>query len=344
MKIKPLTLLLIFLSITAGVLIFWKIFSRKSPKPEEKPNLGLGILPAIDIKEFKTPKSSIKYDFFIPDSFTQTLPKTIQVYRLKNNQVDLKRTNEIAAVFGFNQSPEEKHDTTSNQFIYYQFSDTNQFLKITPKGEISYKYSVSQNPNIGNSLNFDSEEAVDLVKQKLEKLGLKEKDPFDFQFKINYLKIGPSTYVEVNDISQADSMEIDLTLSLDKLPILKNNPEISYLTARIGNLKQILSFSMSLIDLDRDASGIYPVKNLDQIKTEISQGLGKFVYLKNSPFMPGDSSEIPLTEVNFNGIQIAYYFDQENSLLQPIFVISGTAFLASNQSSPIIIYLPAISQ
>jgi len=344
-KQKGLILLLIVLTTLATFLVGWKFFiSKFQSKIKNEADFTLGILPSPEFLNFNLSEPKPKYNLSIHESIFKTIPKKVRVFKIKTKKFTKERAVEIAKIFGFNQNPEEKFDSkTPFSFLYYQWKTKNETLRVSPEGTISYKYTPEDLSELKNpSLLPTEEEGINLIKKILNQLGFQEKESFAFKTKITYFKVEPAVFSPTLRKEEADGFEIQIIPLIEGLPIVGNEPEKSLIIARIGNFNKIISFNALLFEVEYNISGTYNLKNYQEVKKEIEEGLGKIVYLEKFILPPGSPTKISLNQVNLNSLTLAYFLDQKNFYLQPIYIISGIAFW-ENKKTTAIVYFPAVS-
>lgn len=347
MKHKPLFILFVTLTTIATALVGLKLFQYFFPPKVEKlkvkqPDFAFGVLPQPKIESFQFP-GTINYTLSIPQSSIENLPKIVQVYHLKTQEINEEKAIEIGQTFDFFDPPQKIFTATPSALLYYQWSAKNRSLKVSPLGQITFKYFASLDSTFKNPTALPSDkEAIVIIKEKLVRLGVKESENLVFQPKISYNRITPSVFVDTQDREQTEVIKIELELLANNQPIVTNSPKIAPIMGRVGNEGKLLNLIFSLFEINWEESGTYPLKTIEQILNDLQTDQGRIVSLGNVDLSPGAPIAANITNINLSELSLAYYQEKNSRYLQPIFILSGTATTDEGQTIKTILYLPAV--
>lgn len=307
-----------------------------------KPNSQNGITPSTgELPNQNIPNYLSGSQIQINLNFKQSdfnFPTSLPVLNINSANISLNDAQQIANNFGLNSQPLQLNDI--NQGLTYLWQDNNQVLTVySGSGQISYDL-----PSLVNTTSKGAIGDTELISRANSFLVNK------FNFSQDQIKFSFFTYAtqptgseELNYVSKSAANFYIANFSYDStnLKIVTLKPTDSLMKVNMLSDGTILHVTAYKYESINPSSSLYNLKNYDQVKANIGQAT--IVSLNNGNTTLTDLTPQNIKNINITNIETAYLMDSPTTkVLQPIFLLSGTATLTTNTTVTAVLYLPAI--
>jgi hypothetical protein len=328
-------LLPILITILAG-------FYFNRPKTEQK---SVVKLPPLTKPEINSQASIIPEISQLEKNFP-VFNQEAEVYQVKDNSFSDQEAINISKKFGFQENPKATRDNI-NGSIYRWSNETSNLSVYLRNGEINYGLNLLKNPQLIEGEPPSLEEAELNFRSFLKENGLFDSEKVSLELKkANFAKINKGYFEETTVNDQGKKLAyLEFVYKINNFEVQGIGPiQINvYLgpKSKIVNLNFMKTFNQ-IADFNS-----YPLKS----KEEILQ------ILKNKPqitFLRNPNSELEeevlleyalqqIKELTFDKIELVYFKgDSQQSFLQPVYLISGDAYLPDVGHLNAGFYLPAV--
>lgn len=260
-------------------------------------------------------------------------PKTMKIYQGAENRFLPGKAKAIAQQLGFTTEPQISQSVS--QEIFYNWAKNGEYLSINLNTSgINYGKDFS---NLTKEGDLPSPvKAQETLNKLLEDLGLVPSYSLQVQ-KEQYLALMGPVMTQVAP-EKAEVIMVGSNPVLEDTLLLGQNPGALLISIMIDKENTLVSFEYQSPFFSFDPKEEYPLKTIKEIEEKISKE-GKIVFLD----LITEVEEVELKSVNLNQAKIAYLQPMTGNLIQPTFVLSGTATLETGEVIEVIVYLPAIS-
>lgn len=331
-------------------------------------NNGYGTLPniSIDALPYQT-SSNVEYILNTPNGGFPSEAPVSDVYKYINTSgvslLSVDDATQVAAALGFTSSYTKlsqyiyEWELGSRTFVYN--IETNQFRIVNTA---PYDQIVSDTSTAGGNVSLTQAGVSSAAAGIMHQLGISS----DYNLAnptIVYLTYASDNSVTVSsDGTGANAIKVifyrnypyllinsDKEVSNTTLPLLGDNPVAGDVSITLDNdgataSTGVLDLNFSDWPIDSTNYGIYNVKNPQQAWQDVQNGQAYLVYLVeegNSPF--GTYQTQTVTKFEAESISLAYFDGtNEQTYLEPIYVIEGTAILSDGTSATFYFYDPAV--
>ncbi len=308
--------------VVLGLVVWWW---RKTGTPVAL----LPELPAVEVKPVVPQPGAVRYTLQASLPEVERLP----VYHWTT---DRGNPSKWAGALGFAGEPQEVEDALEGTL--YLWSQEGETLVISEDASsLSYRVDLKSNPEtLRGSFLPNFEQAAAIVERTLEEFGdvsgLLTYDPT----KNKALKVGVE-YVNETALEQAELVEIHLVAKVDDYSVyLGSGPEQDPVLAWVGRDGKLLRLEYHPLGALGEKISDYPLKNPTEILQDLDSGKGVVV----SSNLEGGEEIVSIT---ITKTDLGYLLPQpEATIIQPIFVLTGSARTASGKSGAITVYLPAV--
>jgi len=274
-----------------------------------------------------------------------SFPKEIEVYQVDNNLISDQMALEIANSFGYQDGLVVTNDIKGP--IYNWNTQLNSLTIYLQEGRFQYGLDLLRNPELVKGRPPSLEESEDKLNNFLKEKNLNPPEKINSKIiEKDYYLIGGSDFVKTNiDDPEKDLAFLKAIYQINEFKI--NGPENPFISVYLASNFQIARFDYSKIFKKINALDFYPLKT----PQEIIKTMGdepQISFLKNAEsFYQEDliyGEELPeVKNLLFNKIELIYYKEiNQQTYLQPVFLITGTAILEDGTKAISGLYLPAI--
>jgi hypothetical protein len=265
-----------------------------------------------------------------------SFPSQLKIYQGKESQLSTNQATKIAQEFNFSGSASKNEDVFLGTFHIWS-SKTN-FLSIAiDSNKIEYGLDLYQT-QVSNQGSIPSpEEAKKTLENLLDKLGLKPEFELKWQ-KEEYLVQG-YYFQPVTNQNEADFVKIGFNPAVGQHQLVGLNPNEPLVSLILGKGGEIIRFQYQVYFANFEGQQTYALKTKETVQaTLITEG--RIVYAGT---LEKTTQEPKITRAEFNQVRLAYFQEPEkNSVIQPIYILSGQGTLENGETTEIIAYLPAI--
>jgi len=310
-------ILILRASITLGV----TIYKQLNPAPPPPPTVAFGKLPPLSFPDSDFSNENLSFQLETIEGGLLQLDSIGKVYFMPKKEPSLTALDEArqkASNLGFSSSPE-----AVDKFIYRWIKQTPlpKVLTINVNSSnfvVSYPYTNDQ--EILNAKHLPStQQAAQETKSFLSQKGFLPDDLATGSAEFVYLRFDPPNLVEVNSLSEADFLRVNLFRSdLDNLRIMPPNPKKSLISLLFSGArstdKRIVGVDYFYFPIDQETFATYPLKPVTAAWEELKSGQGYLAHIgKNT------TSQAVIRRVSLG------YFDSKlpQNFLQPIYIFQG---------------------
>lgn len=265
-----------------------------------------------------------------------SFPSQLKIYQGKESQVSVDQATKIAKEFNFSGSASKSEDVFLGTF--YTWSSKTNFLSIAiDSNKIEYGLDLyqAQVPNQGSLPS--PEEAKKTLENLLDKLGLKPEFEFKWQ-KEEYLVQGYYFQPAANQ-NEADFIKVGFNPAVGQHQLVGLDPNEPLASLILGKGGEIIRFQYQVYFANFEGQQTYALKTKETVQATLMTE-GRIVYAGT---LEKTTQEPKITQAEFNQIRLAYFQEPEkNSVVQPIYILSGQGTLDNGEITEIIAYLPAI--
>lgn len=310
-------------------------FIQKEISPQKETNLLSLSKPEIKNLSTITPNlNELEKNF---PSFS----KTLEVYQVDKTLITDQQAVKIAQNFDFKENPSV---TNYIQGPLYNWANSQATLTIYLK-EGRFQYVSNQGLIKGEPPAF--KEAENKLKEILKEKELlpPEKIKTEISQENFYFSNGTNFIKTTSDNPQKSFAFIEFIYKINNFRI--DGPETPLISVYFANNLQIVRFDFSKIFEKIDSLNFYPLKTKDEIIKNLKEN-PRISFLKDIKSFYQENlisgEKVPdLQSLSFNKIEIIYYKNiTEQTSLQPVFLITGTAVLKDGTQAEVGLYLPAI--
>lgn len=333
--------LFILLTAVATILaIFY--FSNQNNKDigTEKEKLIPLIKPEINNQSSLVPQINQLEDNF------PSLNKSLMVYQVDNYVLTHQEAIDIAQEFGFKENPEVTSNEVNGQ-IYLWSNEISNLSIYFKEGIINYGFDLLQNPELIQGEAPSPEEAEINFKNFLKKINFLTSEKVNLELKKTYyIKLKNGYFDETTkEDPQKNLVNLEFVYKLNNYEIQGFNPII--IDVFLDSQFKIVNLRSQKIFQKIEELDLYPLKDKAEI-LQILRNKPQLSFLKDLNSSP--QSEIPLEyglkklrQINFNKIELIYFKNKSyQSYLQPVYLITGDAYLENIGWLQAGLYLPAI--
>lgn len=307
--------------------------------------LRLFYVPSVKLQPTPTPKP---LSLTPPQIEGQSLPRSIQVslenflysktmkiYQGVESRLLAEKAKTIAQQLGFTTEPQISQNAFQETF--YNWAKNGEYLSINLKtSEINYGKDPYSLPLTKEGTLLSPTKTQETLYKLLEELDLVPS--YSLQaLKEQYLALLGPVMAEVTQ-EEAELIMVGLNPVLADTLLLGQNPHVSPISIMLDKGNNLVSFKYQSSFSSFDPKEEYQLKTIEEIEQTISKE-GKIVFLG----LMTEAEEVKLRNINLNQAKIAYLQPLAENLIQPIFVLSGTATLETKEVVEVTVYLPAVS-
>src|SRR3990167_5665179 len=273
----------------------------------------------------------------------QNVPPVL-VFQWNDKPLNKNRAIQIASNFGIPQEPQTAQDAILGETYRWNLPEIS--LSID-RFRLNYKKTSPLKTPIAYSVRkiFTEEDLEQTIRVFLKQKGLLEDTVEINAEKISYYKNTPSAAPQkVSDISQADKINVLVTLKLGQYPLLDHNADQMLASLTITKEGEVTALSVRLIP-ELQPLEKYPVKSVDEAVKEILAGGGVIAGFKPSEPIQGEGETqiIRVSSLSITKVNLGYYLPiPEQAFLQPVYVFIGNVVTEDKKGGEISMILPAI--
>ena len=330
---------LFILLATIGTILAAFYFFNKTTLLKEKEILTGIIAPKI------TYYSSIKPNLNSLESNFPDFPEKIEIFQVNYSSFSDEQAIKISKDFGYQENPLVTNDIYGS--IYTWSNDFNNLSVYLKEGKFHYGLDLLRNPELISGLPPSIQESKNKFSELLKEKGLEPLNKISVDFinegyyfgdEANFIKTNQEdpkrTFAFLQALYKVNNSKID-------------GPETPLISLYFANNFQIARFDYSKIFEKIDLLDFYPLKAQPEV-IETIQNNPQISFLKNSEGFYQENliydEKLPeLKNLSFNKIELIYYKEvSQQTSLQPVFLITGTAVLNDGTQAEAGLYLPAI--
>jgi hypothetical protein len=331
---KRSRLYLIVFLILVVLAIFWFIFIRQQPQETEKQpqdlpiNQTFGPIPPPKLQESRSTENPVRQTANFPDLI---LPTSAIVYQETSSPLTTEQGLELANFYGHSDPTVQENLVTAENL--------GNFIMVT----LSDSFVVVKQPLSPSSIPQETEDIRGLVLDFLKPLQQTSQVWDNSVIKTDFLdsETAHETRLANRQTASLISNHVFPTLngyrivSKDRLPL----GERGLAKVEFNLAHQDISISSTNINLDFNKQGVYPLKTLDQIISDIESKntiVATIIPVGQTHYNYEYGDPLTAVRAEFSHIELVYFYDhQPNSFLQPVFIISGAATLTNGQTATI---------
>lgn len=331
-------ILIIIFGIAGGVLIgYLQTTSQKST--ENKQNLSeedTANLPKLENPKISSSYAEVNQEYQISANFPNNLllPKSLPIYRVENSTIE-KDVAQIAKNLGFTVKAIKSTNYTGEDV--YSFYDGYKTLEI-----LSNQRIINLNTGVFPKDPIPVPPSNDAVKKAVTdflRTGnlINENDNLEIT---NVELYQEDEYYKSNSSKPNIGIRATLTEKVDGFTLIGGNSESGNIEAFLNSDLKIMSLRMmeipQITKLDT-----YPLKTNDEILNSLKDATLQNLDISS----PDEFYSKTIGTVTVNQIEVSYIQTKEGeqTLLEPVFLIKGTAFYNNGTKSSVTLQLPAIS-
>lgn len=189
-----------------------------------------------------------------------------------------------------------------------------------------------------SSAKIDQKEAEALAKKFLLENG---GPALDYETTVSFIILGKTETFATQDAELADAYVVGFQPKINKTGMIADRPDTALSNVWITKTGQVAKASVLGFSLNQLKN--YPLRNIKTAQADLLAQKATLVWLKKPAYAPS----LPANVLSFvvNKIYLAYFLpNQENDILQPIYVFEGKTTLQSGEIEEAAIYLPAIEE
>jgi len=333
--------LFILLTAIATILIIFYFNNKINKDIETKEERLVSLIkPEINNQSSPIPQTNQLEDNF------PSLNKSLMVYQVDNYRLTNQEAINIAQEFGFKKNPEVTSDEVNGQI--YSWSDEISNLSVYFKeGIIDYGLNLLENPELIQGKAPSPEEAEFNFKNFLKKINFLSLGKINLELKKTYyIKLNNGYFDEtIKDDPEKNLINLEFAYKLNSYEIQGFNPIT--IDVFLDSQFKIIRLTAQKIFQKIEELDLYPLKTKVEI-LQILKNQPQLSFLKDLNSSP--QSEIPLEyglkkirQINFNKIELIYFKNKTyQAYLQPVYLITGDAYLEDIGWVQAGLYLPAI--
>lgn len=322
------------LTILGGVLIvaiiFLTLFFLKPAKPPQVPPSAHITPPVLNGKKLpQNTKLLIR---------SANFPASLPVYQKEKKDFPEEQAIKIAQYFGFNFSPKREADIEKGRFLIWATDESSLTIALdSPMVDfILNLWTLRPNEDAG-LLDFDR--ATDLLNTLLDRTGLER--TLLQTTKRAYFRLERGALLKSSP-QEADFIQAGSYAEFKRYPLLSDDPMAPAASLIIGGNDQVVRFYYQPPSLPLSEDAILPLKNFKQIASFIrEQGV-----IVSFDVMSKEAWDIDFREAQLDQISLAYLSprpEEKDTLIQPLYVLTGKGILEDGRETEIVVYLPAIA-
>lgn len=323
---------IILLILVLSMIIFVKYSNKNQPKKPQNP------IP--EPKIFQETRQKQPQTFVFPDNKNVKFPQILPIYMEHKIELSENIFNEIAASLGFIQEPSQIEDTTDGK--QYSWQHANSRLSVS---QTVIRYTNNSEIFSGEKLGLAELQAK--AGEFIGKIPYMDQSLVLNQKETRFINIKYEDFESAKSLEDASVVELNYFKFLSNSPVFYGIPEAPFLKIRINTDGTIIYFEARLYK-DFTELETYPLKNINEAKSQIKAGRGKVVQT-SLPDEHGNAFELyriqpfDIDTLIINNIYLAFFLSSDSmSPTQPIYVFEGEFNNTLNQTGKATIYLPAI--
>jgi hypothetical protein len=326
MSSKRKIIFISFFVLVALLLLFIYLYS-KTPKKFITP---LQIPTEIATGDYKIEQEFTEKDF--------NFPKSLPLLTVKpTTELSDEESKSLGSKLGFLDEPQIINDYFEGKLFFWHKQEGD--LTIYPKARMVIYTSDSA---LSKSTQGRTLSEGEIIKKATDFLTQNSFfDPNQIKFTtINYLKKDSHTDITTKD--KAEMYLLNFAPKIAAYSILSLDPINSNVSVYVTKSGLITRAKIVLLGEMLESKETYTLKNYIEVVSSLHQA--KIVSLEDGNITSVDSSITPIQSVKVKSIELAYFIDESNPAIYPVFLIKGIADLKNMGELSAFLYLPAISQ
>lgn len=264
-------------------------------------------------------------------------PEKLPVYEVVSSKLTYQSSLEIAKKLALSSDPFILTD--AGQGTVYLWSEDIKYLKIIPSlNIIDYKNSVPINKTALPS----DELLIDTAKKFLQNSQLIDADKIKL-YKIQFFDSGVEDFFALKSRADADLASILFQETLDKYPIVNPSPDTGTINIKLNSEgKVVAAYTHQLKNIKQRTE--YPLKSFGELETSLINATIHSLDNGNIDLLRTKQTDIEKVYIDSSEIAYLIEFSSGQELLQPVFVLNGSAKFKDGRLASALLYLPAISE
>lgn len=300
--------------IFGGMIAYWQ---AAHPPPLPPPTMGFGSLPELTFP--KAAPLTLTYELQLPTGIFPDYPDRSRVYFMptsRPNLLALEESKKEAKALGFVTEPIQISEVQFRWAKTTPLTTTLDMMIYT--GLFTYRVDwFSQTDFLAEKQLVNEFEAVNQVRNFLQRSKFWMDDLDASQPRVAYLKAGAGTYRETVSLSEADFVQVDIFRQKleDNYPVYTPDPNKGLIRGIVTHNQAvpIVYLEYNYYPVDYQTFHTYPIKTAVQAFDELKQGKGYVARLIGK-----------VTAVTVRKVELAYFDTTDTAnYLQPIYVFSG---------------------
>lgn len=266
-----------------------------------------------------------------------TLPKTLPVYTIENPEKSVEEYQTTANKFSFPNPPYKYVGSGQGKILIW--SGEQGTLTIAPQiQKIEFKSAI----NIpSESFLITDKEIISAAKEFIISKKLLSEENLEFS-QIKFISTAYDRFRSTNK-NEANMANVIFHQTINGFKIVNSTPITGSISVHVntgGNIQAVYIEQVEQLSKQENLS----IKTFKELESSISTATLQSLDDGNIDVLFSPLSEIKLVDINKTTITYLKEFSQNQTLLQPIFVLEGVATLKDGKKVSALFYLPAISK
>lgn len=315
--------------ITLILLFFNSAFNKKAPVQQQP-------IPQ-PVIESNYGEGSINIESLLKENDI-SIPSSLPLYSINQTAMSFEESSAVASRLGFSEDPQSLTDAKYGLVYIWSNNKIGNLRIVAGLHIIDYK-GIPTNQPLKNSFK-EEPEIISKAIRFLVSSGLILENSISSP-QIRYLNLTEEGLAEAEK-DAASVAEVRFEETLGQYPIVNATPDV-------GTINAILDRGSLVISAYIDRANIIKAESNRRLKTFSSMLASireaKILSLDNGNIDLSSLSGARINKVTVNNASIGYYqeFSQNQSLLQPVFILRGIAQLRSGDNVSALLYLPALA-
>lgn len=315
--------------ITLILLFFNNAFNKKSPvqqRPIPQP-----------VIESNYGESSINIESLLKESDI-FIPSSLPLYSVNQTAMSFEESSAVASRLGFSEGPQSLNDVRYGLVYIWSNNRIGNLRIVAGLHIIDYKVIPTSQPV---KIPFNEEpEIISKATRFLISSGLILENSISSPH-VRYLNLTEEGLDEVEK-EAASAVEVRFEEALDQYPIINATPDVGTINITLDRESSVISVYIDKVNIIK-AEGNHRLKTFSSLLASIRKA--KILSLDNGNIDLSSLSGVGVIKITVNNANIGYYqeFSQNQSLLQPVFILRGFAQLRNGDNASAILYLPALA-
>ena len=261
----------------------------------------------------------------------------LMTYQGREKKLTAQKAKTIAAKLNFPEEFTEADDIFLGTFYIWN-SETHSLSVALDANQIIYSLNLFSKPAPQEGQLPTSKRAQNFLEELLAQLDLTIPKQIKWQ-KEEYL-IQSYNFIPTSEASTADFIKVGFNPALEEYQLVKSLPQEPLVSLIIGKNETLVRFQYQIYFDQFIEKESFNLKTEKEVASTLHSE-GEIVYLGT---MRETTKIMEIKRAVLEEIQLAYFLETEkNPLIQPIYILRGTAWLENSDQTEVIVLLPAIA-